>query len=242
VIKNPNQIVRIFFYILVLMSGTKQQDLKKNLLISTVFAVAMAYLESTVVVYLREIFYPHGFKFPLIDIPPDIYLIEVGREAATILMLWAVSGILQRNRREWFAYFAYNFAVWDIWYYLWLKIMLGWPASMLDWDVLFLIPLPWISPVLAPVLVSSALIFSAVVILTFESTGHPLNLTIRDWVLEILAGIIIIGSFLTQTEVIAAKQVPQSYPWGIFTLGMILGLAVFIFRLRERLKLGSDPG
>ena len=95
---------------------------------------------------------------------------------------------------------------------------------------------------LAPVLVSSALIFSAVVILIFEASDHPLNLTFRDWVLEILAGCIIIGSFLTQTGVIAAKQVPQSYPWGIFTLGMILGLAVFIFRFMERLRLASDPG
>ncbi len=218
------------------MSGTSQPDLKKILLISTVFAVAMAYLESTVVVYLREIFYPQGFKFPLIDIPPDIYLIEVGREAATILMLWAVSGILKRNRREWFAYFAFNFAVWDIWYYIWLKLMIGWPASLLDWDVLFLIPLPWIGPVLAPVLVSSALIFSAVVILTFESTEHPLNLTVRDWALEILAGCIIIGSFLAQTEVIAAEQTPKSYPWWIFVFGMILGLAVFIIRIMQRQK------
>ncbi len=212
------------------MPGKKRFIYGKDLFLYTFFAVAMAYLEATVVVYLRELFYPLGFEFPLQDIPQKIYLVELGREAATIIMLWAVSGIRNRNRREWFAIFSFNFAVWDIWYYIWLKIMLDWPATLLDWDVLFLIPLPWIGPVLAPLLVSVALIFATLTILHFESRGNPLNLTLVDWSLEVLAGLIIIGSFLTQTDKIAAHLAPESYPWWIFIIGMVLGLAVFLHR------------
>ena len=213
------------------MPGTKRFIYRKDLFLYTLFAIAMAYLEATVVVYLRELFYPLGFVFPLQDIPPKIYLVELGREAATIIMLWTVSGITNRHRTEWFAFFSFNFAVWDIWYYIWLKIMLDWPATLLDWDVLFLIPLPWIGPVLAPLLVSAALIFAALMILHFESRGKPLKLTPVDWGLEVLAGLIIIGSFLAQTGKIAAKLAPESYPWWVFIIGMVLGLTVFVHRV-----------
>ena len=223
------------------MPGSGLIAFKKSLILFSLFAVAMAFLESTVVVYLREIFYPHGFKFPLVDIPPKIYIIELGREFATIVMIWTVSGIQVKNRREWFAFFAFNFAVWDIWYYIWLKIMLGWPTSLLEWDVLFLIPIPWIGPVLAPILVSVALILAALVILRFEGTPRPLTLTKRDWLLEVLAGAIIIGSFLTQSGEIAAGEVPYNYPWWIFSIGMALGLTVFMIRYMKRSGIASDP-
>ena len=34
----------------------------------------------------------------------------------------------------------------------------GWPRSVFDWDILFLIPLPWWGPVLAPVLIASLMV------------------------------------------------------------------------------------
>jgi hypothetical protein len=43
------------------------------------------YIWSAVVVYLRALYYPRGFGFPLEEMSLFIYLIEVGREAATIL-------------------------------------------------------------------------------------------------------------------------------------------------------------
>ncbi len=215
------------------MPDVKIFDLKKSLFLYSLFAIAMAYLESTVVVYLREIYYPQGFRFPLVDISPKIYIIELGREAATILMIWTVSGVLTRNRRVWFAFFGFIFAVWDIWYYIWLKIMLNWPASLLESDVLFLIPVPWIGPVLAPVLVSMALIVSGLVILIFEVNHRPFRLSAREWLLEIFAGLIIIGSFLMQTGDVTSGEVPQNYPWWMFSIGMVMGLSVFAFRYRN---------
>ena len=45
----------------------------------TIYAVAMAYVESAVVVYLRALYYPQGFDFPLAPMPPGMMALEIGR-------------------------------------------------------------------------------------------------------------------------------------------------------------------
>ena len=80
--------------------------------------------------------------------------IEIGREAATLIMLLGVAMLAGADRWERFLAFCLSFGVWDIFYYAWLWIFVRWPASLFTWDLLFLIPVPWIGPVLAPVLVS----------------------------------------------------------------------------------------
>ena len=204
-------------------------DQHKSLLVTTLFASAMAFLESAIVVYLRLIYYPGGFSFPLTDIPAEILIIEILREAATIIMLLTVSWMLARDRREWFAYFAYNFGVWDIFYYIWLKLFLNWPESVYEWDILFLIPLPWVGPVLAPVIVSVLLILAGLFLLAYPE----LKLSWRDWSIEILSGLIIILTFLFQLQRLESHQPPQDYPWFLFAVGCILGLVVFFIRLRR---------
>jgi len=200
---------------------------KTKLIYTTFFSIAMAYLESAVVVYLRLIYYPDGFTFPIVEIPQIVWMIETGREAATIIMLLAVARFLANNSREWFAYFAFNFGVWDIWYYLWLKIFINWPSSFLDWDILFLIPIPWISPVLAPILVSISLITASFYILKYDQ----LKLNRQEWILEIICGVIIILSFITQTNILAKAEAPETYSWLLFLLGWIPGLLIFAHRL-----------
>jgi hypothetical protein len=203
------------------------QSLHKKLILSTFFALAMAYMESAIVVYLREFYYPGGGFFPLKNIPVHILLTETGREAATIVILFIFAKILANNGRETFAYFSFNFAIWDICYYIWLKILLDWPASLVDWDILFLIPIPWVGPVLAPVIVSTVLILSAYLILRLEVWEKPLILTKTDWLLEILSGMIIISSFLTPMDQMTAKIYPGTYSWWLFFCGLFLGLFVF---------------
>ena len=210
--------------------------LHKKLLISSLFAISMAYLESAVVVYLRLNYYPEGFSFPLVEVPINIILTEIGREAATLVMLWAFAKLVSKNSREVFAYFAFNFGIWDIWYYIWLKVLLNWPASIMDWDVLFLIPLPWVGPILAPVIVSMALILTSYIILKSESIDKPIKMTKRDWILESTAGLIIICSFFTQLNVLESGNVPGNYPWWLFLCGFILGIIVFGNRILETNK------
>jgi len=137
-----------------------------RLLVLAVFAVAMAFVESAVVVYLRGLFYPEGFYGTLAVFPVFYYGTEVFREAATVIMLASVAVLAAR--RGWWeraAYFLFCFGVWDIFYYVWLYVLLGWPPSLLTTDVLFLIPVPWVAPVIAPVVASVVMIAASVCIL-----------------------------------------------------------------------------
>jgi len=130
----------------------------RMILLVGVFAMAFAFVESSVVVYLRQISYPEGFAFPLKPGITSQIAVEVSREFATIVMLIAIGMIAGTNRWQRFSYFLIGFGVWDIFYYVWLKLILDWPSSLLDWDILFLLPIPWIGPVIAPVLVSLVMI------------------------------------------------------------------------------------
>ena len=135
------------------------------------FSMAFAYIEAVVVVYLRAVFYPDGFIFPIENFAEmagagKYVLIEIGREAATVVLVFTASLLMAGSRRRRLAYFLIIFAVWDIFYYVWLKMLLDWPVSIMDWDVLFLIPVTWAGPVLAPVITSITMLFIAAVLLT----------------------------------------------------------------------------
>jgi hypothetical protein len=154
--------------------STPMMRLRRDVLIAlawlAAFAVAMAYVEAAVVAYLRLLYYPDGFSIEgaasLQCVPPTALAIEIGREAATIVMLVAVA-FLSAGKNWWvrLAHFMWAFAIWDIFYYVWLYVLLRWPPSPMTVDVLFLIPRPWIAPVFVPVVVSLLMMGWALAIL-----------------------------------------------------------------------------
>lgn len=148
--------------------------MRRGLFNVTAFAFAMANVETMIVVYLRRLYYPEGFQFPLVVIDVPTFLLELLREAATVVMLATFGIAAGRTKAGRFAYFMIGFGLWDIFYYVWLKLILNWPASLLTWDILFLIPVPWIGPVIAPVSVACTLIGMGVVILRLEARGPVL--------------------------------------------------------------------
>ena len=126
-----------------------------------VFAGAMAYLEAAVVVYLEAALGSHvGDIFPLRPASElgNLIAIEVGREAATLVIIGAVGLLVGRSRLERLAWSTVVFGVWDIGYYAWLFIFSGWPPSLRTFDLLFLLPVPWAGPVWSPITVSATLI------------------------------------------------------------------------------------
>ena len=132
------------------------------------------------------------------------------------------------------------FGIWDIFYYIFLKIFLDWPESYLTWDILFLIPLPWVGPVLAPVLVSLSLIYTGIIILVEMDRGYRFQFDKKFWIIEIIAGIIIIISFIIPGIVVLNQMVPESFPWGIFLAGFFFGLAVFHYYLMKDSNVLTD--
>lgn len=170
--------------------------LHKTIIWLGIFAIAMGFLESSVVIYLRELYYPEGFKFPLQIIPQKIARVELWREAATIIMLIGAGYMAGKTKLTRFGYFLIAFAVWDLFYYIFLYLFIQWPENLLTWDILFLIPFPWTGPVIAPCLVAVGMIILGVQIVRFnEARKAPITYSQR---LLLLSGcFIIILSFLS---------------------------------------------
>ena len=93
-------------------------ELRKTLFWLTMFSIAMGYLETAIVVYIRKLYYPEGFTFPLVPISHDIAVTEFWREAATIIMLAGIGILSGKNASQRFVFFLYAFAIWDIFYYV----------------------------------------------------------------------------------------------------------------------------
>jgi hypothetical protein len=187
----------------------------------TAFAVAMAFVEAAVVVYLRSLYYPEGFAFPLVIIPGNVMAVELLRELATIVMIAAVALIAGRTNWERFGYFSLQFGIWDIFYYVWLKATLNWPPSLLDWDILFLIPAPWTGPVLAPVLVSLVLIAAGLMIIRCTHLRRHFTPGPTAWLLSILATALVLASFLSNARAVVCQQPPGSYWYGALAAGLL---------------------
>ena len=204
----------------------------KRFCIVIIFSIAFAYIEAAVVVYLRTIFHPSGFTFPLTEfgISPlwkRILLTEIAREAATIVLMLSASYLFGKNNQQRFAFFLTIFAVWDIFYYIWLKVLIDWPSSIIDWDILFLIPVAWAGPVLAPVIISFTLLAFAVIILYRSSCGKPIRPTLAGWLLFILAALIVVVSFCIAGLHIAEPDFKSHFHWPLFAAGLLSAIALF---------------
>jgi len=228
------------------------------LLAISIFSIAMAFLETAVVIYLRELLYPEGFAFPLAAMPANLMLTEILREAATILMLIGAGVLAGKTFSQKFAWFIYAFAIWDIFYYVFLKLLINWPESFLTWDVLFLIPTAWTGPVLSPIIVSLTMIALALVILNFAFQDVETRINSFEWVLLSIGSLIVIIAFtwdysnfiltyftisdlwsLPDKEMLyntALKYIPLKFNWLIFASGegTLIAAIVAYYRRMEK--------
>lgn len=191
------------------------------------YACAMAYLESAVVVYLqRALAMTPATLFPLREQTTlgGLGSIEVGREVATLVMLVAVGWLAGRTFTESLAWTALAFGIWDIGYYFWLWIFLDWPTSLGTTDLLFLLPVPWVAPIWAPILISVALIFFGILVLRNNQRGKPLVLLSRDWTLLIAGGLVVIASFTLDAGRVRDGGMPAPFAWPVFSVGLMLAL------------------
>lgn len=231
----------------------------KTIALLTIFAIAMGFMESAVVVYLRTIYYPAGFNFPLLPLDPLILKIELLREATTLIMLISIGGIAGIGSIQKFVFFLFSFAVWDIFYYIFLKLLIGWPSSLLTWDILFLIPVPWIGPVLAPCLLSFTMILLMIIVIFLQQKNNKVMFSGLDWLLMILASLIIIVSFTIdyiyiiinsssslppETRINKLRNYePENFNWFIFGFGwaiLIVDITLLFFRYKKLRKVIFD--
>jgi len=211
------------------------------------FGISFGYVEAAVVVYLRPHYEPlhqrfhashvSGQIFPLVTVEqldaagPDARQrleIEVGREAATLVMLAAAGLGVARNFRQWFAGFIIAFGVWDIFYYVFLKVLLDWPSSLLEWDLLFLLPVPWAGPVLAPAIVAFSMVCCGAILLVREERGRPVSPSALDWTAIVSGGLLIVAAFCWDYRNLMQGGEPNPFHWPLFVCGEIVGLAGFV--------------
>ncbi len=139
-----------------------------------------------------------------------------------------------------------------------LKALLSWPESLFTWDILFLIPVPWVGPVLAPCIVSLTMIVLTLYIIHFSERGRKTQINGKEWLHFISGSVVIIVSFIwdyivyvTGTENLKqmwtlsssqnlfseiASYVPTHYNWSLFWFGemfIVFGIILFVRRVKH---------
>jgi hypothetical protein len=193
------------------------------------YAIAMAYVEGAVVTYLRE---ARGIHDVVRDLPAQIDKlagIEIGREAATIVMLLTVGWIAGRRLQDRLGFFVFAFGLWDIAYYFWLALFNGWPRSPLDWDILFLMPVPWWGPVLAPALIASMMCIGGAAAVRGADRGVSWRLTWTNAAVAGAGGAVVLFTFMFDAlqrvpdgVSAVAHTRPSEFLWPLFVLGFVV--------------------
>ena len=209
--------------------NTNQRSFARWLTVA-VFAVAMAWVEAAVVYYLRTLvdrIEPYqADPLPMIG---GLGPAELVREAATLVMLLAVGLLAGQTLRSRLGYAAVAFGVWDIFYYVFLKVICGWPHSLFDWDVLFLLPLPWWGPVLAPVLIALLMTVWGTLASQFERAQPPARSNAWIWALNGAGIALALYVFMADTLRVAGQGVdavrrvlPGRFNWPLFGGALVL--------------------
>ena len=200
-------------------------DIGKRFLWVSAYAIAMAFLEAVVVVYIRGLLQITNDHVAL----GSYVTMETWREVATLVMLASMGWLAGRKRLDRWAYGWFAFGMWDIWYYVWLKVLIDWPASLLSLDTLFLIPLTWWGPVIAPMLIAAKMCVVAVLAVVRMEHGEPLRIT------PMRVGIVASGGLLTlyvfmadslgallQNRMDWATLRPGPFQWPLFLVALAL--------------------
>lgn len=207
------------------------------------FAIAMAWVESAVVFYLRKLVNRIDPNQPNpLPIIGGLGPVEMVREAATMIMLLTVGMLAGRNWRARLGYSAIAFGAWDIFYYVFLKVICGWPDSLMDWDILFLLPLPWWGPVIAPVLIAMLMIvWGTLASLWDHHYDQPFRAEWKVWTLNFTGMALALYVFMEDAIRVAhrgedalRRMLPVQFDWPLFIIALAL-MAAPIFHSGQRL-------
>lgn len=214
------------------MKGSQPVKVSSRKLWGTfVFSLAMAYVEAAAVVYLRRI---NGIDTFMINpglFDAQIATIELGRELATLIMLFTVGWAAGRNSQSRFGFSIFCFGVWDIFYYAWLKLFVGWPLTLMDNDLLFLIPLPWWGPVLSPILIAALMSAVGARVVILDNREEKVHINALKWLALAVGIFLVLYAFMADAiaalpanaQILSQIQ-PGFFKWPVFLIGFGLGI------------------
>jgi len=211
-----------------------------------VLALVFGCIEASVVVYLREISvreaalhatsYLPNLQITLASLPGRLVALEMAREACTLALLAAVGWLAGRRPADRIGAFFMAFGIWDLTYYAVLRLVSGWPDSLSTWDILFLIPSPWVAPVWAPVTVAMLLAVAGSYL--FWTADYARQYRWTDVVVLLTSVCLTVAAFLVESRTVVDHQVPKYFPLWLFWSGVALGSAWFV-RVERRAVLTS---
>jgi uncharacterized membrane protein YidH (DUF202 family) len=211
-------------------------------LVVVVFAAGMAWVEAASVYYLRVLVdRVEPYQAAPLPLKGTLTHVELVREAATLVMLLTLGTLGGRTTYARLGYTAIAFGVWDILYYAFLWIICGWPRSLFDWDVLFLLPLPWWGPVLAPCCIAALMIAWGTC--ATQRRGNTAGRDFGRTRLGLTAVGIALALYVFMADSLRAVHegrnvglvLPEAFNWWLFSAALILmGAPLARFRRRPR--------
>jgi len=207
------------------------------------FGLAMAWMESATVAYLRMLVdRVNPYQTRPLPLHPELASTEVVRELATMVMLFTVGWLAGRDWRTRLSYSLIAFGVWDIFYYVFLAVIVGWPKSVMDWDVLFLIPLPWWGPVIAPAIIALLMIIGGTMVTQFPGPLWPRRRAIGVGVVGIGVALLVFMETAIRAlpggEQALRHTLPTRFNWAGFAVGCALMSAVIWDLMWQKKELG----
>lgn len=197
----------------------------QNFLSLWLFAMCLGLMEAAVVVYLRALGLPGGSELAqlhelLRSVDTRLLWVEQQRELSTLALLLVPAYLFSGRFSYRLLSYVLCFGVWDLAYYVFLKGFLAWPEHWLVLDVLFLVPRPWIAPVLCPVLISGGMVLFASAYLFLARTRVVKSPHLVAWCALIAGGVLVLYAFLGQSGAYAraTEKLPQ-FAWGWFGAG-----------------------
>jgi hypothetical protein len=158
--------------------------------------------------------------------------VELWREASTLVMIATVGMLAGRTWRARAGYAAIVFGTWDIFYYVFLRIMTGWPSTLLDWDILFLIPLPWWGPVIAPMSIALLMIVWGT---TATQSREAAAEAPWPWALASIGVVLALAVFMSDAwsalpngREAVMQVLPTRFNWPLFGVALVLMAAPLV--------------
>ena len=214
-------------------------------------ALAFGWIEASAVAYLREIAIREralyvtshlpNLPVPLVSLPGTLVALEMAREACTLVLLGAVGWLAGRRAADRIGGFLLAFGIWDTTYYAALRLVTGWPESSRTWDILFLIPSPWVAPVWAPVAIATLFMIGGM--LSFLDGDRARRYRWPDVGVLLVAAGLTLAAFLAGSNAVIDHRLPDRFPLWVFWSGVILGIVCFarVERREAQVREGRVP-
>ena len=191
------------------------------------FAIAMAWLEAASVLYIRTLVGRiEPYQANPLPISGLLGNVELWREAATLVMIATLGVLAGRTWRHRAGYAAIVFGTWDIAYYVFLHLISGWPKTLFDWDILFLLPLPWWGPVIAPVSIAVVLVLWGTLATQSDAPGTDARWA---WGLASVGSTLALAVFMVDAwralpngRDAVLRVLPTAFNWPLFSVALLL--------------------